>query len=222
MLEVIILEDQRESLNKLSQLVNKTIESHNLDAGIVYGSCNPYDVLNYAVTNVRPEQLYLIDILMSNQDTNGVEIAKRIREREKSLGQPRCCILFVSSASFKYSGLGYDVNAYNLIQKPFSNALFEEIFMDIYANEYLVKSPDRAKTAFFTVRSGPEIYNINISDVVCIERNKLTRKAHIVTDKFSIECREPLSYFDEIAKWTSLVRSSQSQFMNKKRSFPKI
>ncbi|MCL2030152.1 MAG: LytTR family DNA-binding domain-containing protein [Oscillospiraceae bacterium] len=97
--------------------------------------------------------LFLLDIVMD--ETDGMELARRIRRRDKD-----AAIVFITSNP-DYALKGYDVNALHYLMKP----------LDAGALERLIGSDvqSRFHPQFLTVRSGTQSLRIPVRDILYLE-----------------------------------------------------
>lgn len=97
--------------------------------------------------------LILLDIVMD--DTNGVELARMIREHDVD-----AAIIFITS-NVDFALQGYDVNALHYLMKPVDAAVLERLITLDYQRRF--------QNHFLVFKSGAQSLRIPVRDVVCLE-----------------------------------------------------
>jgi DNA-binding LytR/AlgR family response regulator len=100
-------------------------------------------------------QYYLIvrDIMMDGM--NGIQLARKIRERDKSV-----CIIFLTS-SRDFALEGYDVNAFHYLLKPLDVSAFEQLVKTAYNEKF--------QDNFIVIKIGGQHLRIFANDIICME-----------------------------------------------------
>lgn len=91
MLRVLICEDDIKYLEYVKKCVENYIVIENFAIHIVCASTNPADILDYLRDNERATGMYFLDLNLNN-DMNGIDLAKKIREYD-----PWGAIVFITS-----------------------------------------------------------------------------------------------------------------------------
>ena len=130
----------REILEKLSIEYHISMFSSGEDFWDAFISGKKYDLL-------------LLDILMD--ETNGIELAKRIREFDKD-----AAIVFITSNS-GFALQGYDVNALHYLMKPLDSDMLERLIRVDYRNRF--------ESDFLVFKTGSQTLRLPVRDVICLE-----------------------------------------------------
>ena len=113
MIKIVVIDDSREDFNALNLCLTKYQEAKKLTFNISYFS-TPLEFLD---SNFSDVNLLFLDIDMPK--LNGIELAKKIREKNKQVG-----IVFITNF-FEYALEGYEVEAIDYILKPLNYMTFE-------------------------------------------------------------------------------------------------
>lgn len=129
MIKFALCDDNSQLLSKLKELLEIIFFQNDLDADIVFTTDIAHDLIDY-INNNEVNVLFLdIDL---NCQVNGIEIAKQIRQSNKSV-----YIIFLTG-HFEYIVSAFECKTFDFIQKPFSLSKIEgtvlRLFEDIYAN----------------------------------------------------------------------------------------
>lgn len=150
-IKIALCDDQQAERDNLEQLileyysVNKAVCAINkFSAGLDLLSCdNKYDVI-------------FLDILL--QDINGIELAHKIREKDKHTK-----IIFITSFS-NYQTDAFTVRAFGYIVKPYSFKTISDQLNDVF--EY---SKQETGEAFYTFDTDIGFKTISLSDIYYFE-----------------------------------------------------
>ena len=125
MLNFAICDDNFGAIDKLSKMLNSIIISHNLKCQISFSTTNPTELLEY----VKNHQIHvlLLDIDLKSS-TNGLDIAEKIREADKSV-----YIIFITG-HFEYGMVAYKYKTFDFLQKPLTKDRFEETILRLYSD----------------------------------------------------------------------------------------
>lgn len=141
MVNFVLCDDNRSSIEKLSKMLNSIIISHNLKGQITYTTNNPIALLDFVKNN--PTHVLLLDIDLKNS-TSGLEIAEQIRKTDKSI-----YIIFVTG-HFEFSMVAYKYKTFDFLPKPLTKERFEEtilrLYSDIFGNKVNYIRLDNDKT----------------------------------------------------------------------------
>ena len=126
MLKFCIIEDNLNSLNKLSHMLESIFINNDFDAEITYKAQCPHKLLSHISSNKI--NVFLIDIDL-NSDLSGIEIAKYIRRINKS-----AYIIFITS-HIEYTLVAFKLKTFDFLTKPLSykclNKTIKRLFDDI-------------------------------------------------------------------------------------------
>ena len=141
MLNFALCDDNLSAIEKLSNMLNSIILSHNLDGEITFSTNDPLKLLNHIKNN--PTHVLLLDIDLKNK-TSGLELAEEIRKIDKSI-----YIIFVTG-HFEYGLVAYKYKTFDFLQKPLTKERFEEtilrLYSDIFGNKNKYIKLDNDKT----------------------------------------------------------------------------
>ena len=129
MIKFALCDDNNQLLSKLKELLETIFFRNNLDAGIVLTTDTASQLVSFI--NKNEVDVLFLDIDL-NSKVNGIEIAKQIRQNNKSM-----YIIFLTG-HFEYIVSAFECKTFDFIQKPFSLTKIEgtvlRLFEDIYAN----------------------------------------------------------------------------------------
>ena len=153
MAKVLILEDEEYNREFIKQILNEI-------PGVTetFATSSAKDAVAWAKEN-RPH-IALLDIELSNQEDNGLEAARLIREAIKDI-----YIVFVTGYA-QYAVASFDVHPYGYVLKPIKIARFQELVEEIISR---LKKPGNMIADIITVRVKDEIVHINSRDIIFIE-----------------------------------------------------
>jgi DNA-binding LytR/AlgR family response regulator len=97
--------------------------------------------------------LILLDIVMD--ETNGVELARKIREHDRNVA-----IVFITSNP-GFALQGYDVDALHYLIKPLKSDVLERLIKADYRQRF--------QCNFLVFKSGTQTLRLPIRDVICLE-----------------------------------------------------
>ena len=126
MLKFCIIDDNLNTLNKLSHILESIFINNNFDAEIAYTTQCPHDLLSHISSNKI--DVFLIDIDL-NSDLNGLQLAEQIRKTNKN-----SYIIFIT-AHLEYSLDTFKYKTFDFLSKPISfqrlNQTIIRLFDDI-------------------------------------------------------------------------------------------
>jgi len=141
--------------------------------------------------------LLLFDIMMD--ETNGMELARNLREYDES-----AAIIFITSSP-DFAVQGYDVNALHYLIKPPDIEVLERLISSDYNNRF--------KSNFLVFKSGGQILQIPIRDIICLET--VGRRVEITLHDRTVEYSGKLS--DLLEELEGL--DSKEQFVRSHKAF---
>ena len=147
MLNFVLCDDNRNILNKLSQMLENIFIKNDYDATISYKCDNAKDLFNY-VNNNNTDVLFL-DINLKSKLT-GLDIAETIRKKNKDI------YIIFTTGHLEYALVAYKYKTFDYIPKPFVSErleltisrLFEDIkssisnFIKVGNSQMLIKEDD--------------------------------------------------------------------------------
>ena len=129
MLDFIICDDNKHSLDKLNQMLNSIFISKNIDARISFNTNNPHSLIEYL--NNNSANVLFLDIDLKS-DINGLEIANLIRKKDKKI------YIIFTTAHLEYGFIAYKFKTFDYLSKPITlerlsdtiNRLIDDINFD--------------------------------------------------------------------------------------------
>lgn len=152
MYEVAICEDEKIFSDAHEKICHEILDKLNIDFHISVFN-NSTDFLRAYSGAQKRYNLILLDIVMDG--TNGIELAKRIRESDEEAS-----IIFVTSSS-DYALQGYDVKALHYLMKPVDITQLERLIMADYHNKFQYN--------YFIFKSGSQNIRIPLKDIISLE-----------------------------------------------------
>lgn len=205
MLNFVICDDNLNILNKLSQILESIFIKHNYDAKIGLKTDNIQKLLEY-VNESKTDVLFLDINLKSN--TNGLDIASKIRERNKDT------YFIFTTAHLEYAMIAYKFKTFDYLAKPITSDRLEETIVRLFddingrpkkfikidnkqtiidANEILYIKRNGMKILFHTKTRDYEIYSsFNKIQDILPENFKRCHKSFIVNIE-QIENLDPVA-----------------------------
>ena len=123
MINFVLCDDNIQLMKKLKKMLENIFIKYDFDACVQHTTSNPNELITFIQSN-KPEVLFLdIDL---NSNYNGVELAKEIRKKNKSI-----YIIFVTG-HFEYIISAYECKTFDFIQKPFTNSKLERTVLRLF------------------------------------------------------------------------------------------
>ena len=144
MLHFVLCDDNRNTLEKLSENLNSIFSKHDIEAEVSFATTSPTKLIDYL--NNNHSEVIILDIDFS-QNLTGIDIAKQIRAINKT-----SYIIFLT-AHFEYSMIAYKVKTFDFLVKPISNQKLEETILRLYEDSFGNKS------IFVKLGNGNHIFN---------------------------------------------------------------
>lgn len=161
MIQFVLCDDNKDTLEKISDYLKTILIKNNIDASIAFATTNPKKLYNYTKNNKVDVLLLDIDL---NDEITGIDLAKKIRQGNKDL-----YIIFLT-AHFEYSMLAYKVKTFDYLVKPLSCSKLEETILrlneDIHSNN----------TLFVKIGNGKHVFKAN--DILYIEKDRSRAIVH--------------------------------------------
>ena len=123
MLNFVICDDNVDILNKLSYMLNKIFIKHDLEANIVYKTTSSNELLSFSKDNSI--DVLILDIQLKSK-LNGIDIANKIREKNKDL-----YIIFTTAHS-EYVFLAYKCKTFDFLCKPITLERLAETILRLF------------------------------------------------------------------------------------------
>ena len=123
MIKFLLCDDNFETLNKLSNMLDAIIIKHNLEANIDYETTTDLGLLTYI--KKHHIDVFILDINL-HCNLNGIDLAKIIRQTNKN-----CYIIFVTHHR-EYIELAYKYKTFDFLNKPLSRSVLEETILRLF------------------------------------------------------------------------------------------
>lgn len=141
MIKFALCDDNTQLLSKLKEMIEAIFLRNDFEAEIVFSTNNAHKLIDFLNTNEANVLFLDIDL---NSHSNGIDIAKEIRKRNKSI-----YIIFLTG-HFEYIVSAFECKTFDFIQKPFSLSKLENtiqrLFEDINAdNQTFIKLNNKCK-----------------------------------------------------------------------------
>lgn len=148
MLNFVICDDNIQTVNTLSTLLEEVILKNDYDAKVMFKTTDYNKLLNYMSSNIV--NVVFLDIEFSGCSENGLDIAKKIREINNN-----CYLIFVTS-HFEYIATAYKYKTFDYIFK--SSIDFETISSTL---ERLFNDVSSSNTKFLKINNKNTLIDLN-------------------------------------------------------------
>ena len=188
----IICEDNERDGNKILSIIKEyIINKCDEPCKIQLVTKKFADVVEYAQNNSNKENIYFLDIVFEGCDTNGLQIARQIREYD-IYGY----IVFITSyPELCMKTFQYKLKALDFIGKNEKN-IKERIFecLDTIKKE---KNIQKQRNATIVIKSGSQYHNIELKNIIYFETATADRKIIVHTINSKIEFYDTLKNIEE-------------------------
>lgn len=123
MLNFIVCDDNLNTLNKLSYMIESIFMKNDLEAKIAFKTTTDSELLSYLKDNLV--DVLLLDINL-NSKLNGLEIANQVRKKNKD-----CYIIFTTAHS-EFVFLAYKCKTFDYLCKPITKERLEETILRLF------------------------------------------------------------------------------------------
>lgn len=164
-INLVLCDDNSYDLETLRALADDYIKQRGINGETICFS-SPEEVLRYSENNgVSGVTVYLLDVIMP--ETDGIELGKRIRERDKN-----SAVIYISTSS-EYSLDAFSVRAFSYLIKPVSG---EKLFSEL--DECLSRNEDRSQKLSIKTVTGTAL--LALSEIIAVEYLDHRLKFHLV------------------------------------------
>ncbi len=203
MLEIVVCEDNKRYLELIAENIRLLLDEHKIKGSVVLQCDSPEKVEAFLSEN-KPN-VYFLDIDFKSK-TTGIDLAAKIHQM-----LPDAYIIFIS----QYTNLvfkSFKVRPFDFLPKPVSKANLENVLLEV--NKAHLKKYDYRRPEFLQVKIGSQLYQIEKSEIVFIE--KYGNKCIIHSTNKIVECYQSLdSISDELAD-ADFIRCHKSFIVNKR------
>lgn len=198
MIQIYICEDEKIQLEFWKRIIEDYIKSAKIMAEIVSARQNPQDILNDIEQCDNSQRLFFIDIQMPEYDMNGLELARKLREKNSD----DYLVFITSKDDLAYKVFEYQLDVLDYIMKKpkyyLENAdmapLTERLKRIFYKINQDQKETEQKK---IQLGSGSRKYNITIEDIIYVQAVKGTHLVEINIACKKIQVRQTLKEIAE-------------------------
>lgn len=123
MIKFALCDDNPQLVSKLQEMLEKIFLKHDFDASVVFSSCDASSLLSFLNTNDVDVLFLDIDL---NSSLNGIQLAKEIRKKNKSV------YIVFATGHFEYIVSAFECKTFDFLQKPFSMSKLENTIVRLY------------------------------------------------------------------------------------------
>lgn len=185
MLHFVILDDDATHNINTNKRLELIFRKHGLDATIALKTTLPGEVIEYCSKFNSRNNVYLMDVNMQNKIT-GIDVAAIIREQDS-----KAYIVFVS-AHPEFVMPSLKTKIFDYLIKPVSVDMLEACINSIYKDFKKVNTQVRQT---LSIKSGFNVYNLDLDEIVYIEKYGHLLVVHTVTG--TIESSESLDRIEQ-------------------------
>ncbi|MFP3155524.1 LytTR family DNA-binding domain-containing protein [Lachnospiraceae bacterium ZAX-1] len=190
MLSIFICDDEQKQLEKIYEVVQKSILMQDFNFKIALATTRPQQLIEYLEHN-NVNGLYFLDIDFK-QDINGFTLANTIRTYD-----PRGFIVFITAHSeMSYMAFEYGVEALGYILKDFPNQIEPKIQQ--YMNQAYERCSNQGHNGEELIQisyEGKAIY-LNLNDVIYVDSSVALHKLELLTQTGRISFYGSLKNFE--------------------------
>ena len=198
MIQIYICEDEKIQLEFWKRTIEDYIKSAKIMAEIVSARQNPQDILNDIEQCDNSQRLFFIDIQMPEYEMNGLELARKLREKNSN----DYLVFITSKDDLAYKVFEYQLDVLDYIMKKpkyyLENAdmapLTERLNRIFYKINQDQKETEQKK---IQLGSGSRKYNIAIEDIIYVQAVKGTHLVEINIACKKIQVRQTLKEIAE-------------------------
>ena len=198
MIQIYICEDEKIQLEFWKRTIEEYIKSAKIMAEIVSARQNPQDILNDIEQCDNSQRLFFIDIQMPEYDMNGLELARKLREKNSN----DYLVFITAKDDLAYKVFEYQLDVLDyIVKKPkyyLKNAdmalLTERLNRIFYKINQDQKETEQKK---IQLGSGSRKYNIAIEDIIYVQAVNGTHLVEINIACKKIQVRQTLKEIAE-------------------------
>ena len=158
MIKFVLCDDNLNLLTKLKEMLELIFLRNDFDASVIFSTTSPKKLLDFLDTN--DTNVLFLDIDLKSQ-LNGIDIAKKIRKKNKLL-----YIIFLTG-HFEYILSAFECKTFDFIQKPFHFSKLEttiiRLFDDLQENS----------NNFIKLHNQNKLINQNLINYIKKDRTKI-------------------------------------------------
>ncbi len=202
MLNIIICDDNKRDLERITKIVDKFMKNNKYEYNkYLYTDYND-DFMNFVKTNT-PFRIYILDI--ETPSRSGIDVAREIRTKDLE-----SVIIFLTG----HDELGRIILQNDLMFLSFVNK-FDNL--DKRMNEILYKAMALVnKKRIIRIDDGTNTYIIDLNDILYLSKDTFERRTTIKTDYSEYKVRKSLSKLKELLD-DRFIQSHRACVVNKSR-----
>lgn len=193
MLNFVICDDNENSLNKFSKLLNLIFDNNDLDGQILLTTTNAYDALNYVINNNVDVVILDIDL---QSDISGLELAQKIRNINKYI------YIIFATAHLEYLISAYKCKTFDYLTKPISLNNLESTILRLFND---IKGTKKT-SSFIKINNKNTLLN---ADSICF----------IQKDNSRVVFKTPTTEYSTYSSFNKLKEDLPSNFVRCHKSF---
>ncbi|WP_461205959.1 LytR/AlgR family response regulator transcription factor [Clostridium sp. DL1XJH146] len=197
MINIAICDDDKDELEKISDYVSKNFKDLDIEFKITLFT-EGEDLIEEINLSKEVYDIIFLDIYM--QFSNGIDIARKIREFDKA-----CKIIFITSSK-EYAIDSYDVKAFYYILKPINEEKLKNV-----VKEVIETLSNDNKSIFIKNKKGN--YRVIYKDILYLESKARVVNIHMKSGEI-INFYSILDEFIENLKDERFVKCHKSFFVN--------
>ncbi|MQS52925.1 LytR/AlgR family response regulator transcription factor [Companilactobacillus mishanensis] len=207
MISIVLCEDDKNQLDRLTQVVENFVLFHEKEFELSIATNNPKDCLDKIISEEKDHVVYFLDIDLSNS-ISGIDLAIEIRKRHVESK-----IAFITThEEMAPLTLQKQIEPINFIEKDFGpEKIRDEVFKTLeLSKERFVQ--ERKPSENFSFYVGSSLINIDIRDVLMLEPSSIPHRIVLHCKNQEYEFYGKLSEIDK--DYSRLFRSSKSSLIN--------
>lgn len=171
MLNFLICDDSLNTLNQISQMLEKIFLKNDLEANIVLKTTNETDLFNFLEKHYV--DVLILDIQLHSTCT-GLDIANKIRQYNKD------CYIIFTTAHAEFVFLAYQCKTFDYICKPITKERLEETVLRLFSD---INQQKKSKKY---IRLDNKNTIINEDDIQYIKREGMKIVFHTPTRNYEV------------------------------------
>ena len=146
MLNFVLCDDNINTLNRFSKMLDLVFINNNLDGNISFTSSNANEVLNFVKNHTVDVIILDIDL---QSTISGLDLAKKIRDINKKI------YIIFATAHLEYLILAYKCKTFDYLAKPISLNNLESTILRLFNDVY----SDTSNASFIKINNKNTIIN---------------------------------------------------------------
>jgi len=206
-MNIIICDDQKETLKSLSNAVTKIIEKNNFNGSVALETTDPMEVLKYDKISSDNLNIYLLDINYKMKYT-GIDLARKLREKN-----PFCYIVFITGhIEYTFYNFKYNLKSFEYLIKPVEFKDLEKCIHNLYKDYKKSQSIlNGDNNNYLHLTTGHKQHTVNLAEIVIVES-----MAH----KLIFKCKDKqVTIYGSLAEYEKKLTSMSKNFLRVHKSY---